>query len=307
MKNPLTDFTTFIAVAKHASFRQAGEELEISSSAVSHSIRLLEQRLKIRLFSRTTRSVSLTEAGQQLYDRLRPAFEDIHLTIDQLNQYRDSPMGTVRINAVRQGARLYLSRAVAGFVARYPDIKVEITTDDRITDIVSGQFDAGVRLNAIVEKDMIAIPIGPSVRFAVVATPGYFERYGKPATPETLMQHECIRFQFPGGRPYYWEFERNSNKIETAVGGNITVDDLDLELDLVLQGVGMGYLLHDQVATYINDGVLVSVLEEWLPARPGFQLYYPSRKYLSYGFRTFIDYIKQHNHHETTIISLSGR
>jgi DNA-binding transcriptional LysR family regulator len=293
MKNPLTDFTTFIAVAKHASFRLAGEELEISSSAVSHSIRLLEQRLKIRLFSRTTRSVSLTEAGQQLYDRLRPAFEDIHLTIDQLNQYRDSPMGSVRINAVRQGARLYLSRVVAGFVARYPDIKVEITTDDRITDIVSGQFDAGVRLNAIVEKDMIALPIGPSVRFVVVAAPEYFAQHGKPATPEELVQHQCVRFQFPSGRPYYWEFERAGNRVETAVGGNITVDDLDLEMDLVLQGAGVGYLLYDQVADSISSGALVCVLDEWLPERPGFQLYYPSRKYLSYGFRTFIDYIKQ--------------
>jgi DNA-binding transcriptional LysR family regulator len=287
------DFSVFIAVARHLSFRQAGEELGTSASAVSHAIRLLEQHLQLRLLNRTTRSVSLTEAGQKLYERLRPAFEDIALTLDELNSYRESPIGTVRINAVRQGARLYLVPLAAEFMRQYPDIRIEITVDDHLVDIVSGQFDAGLRLNNIIEKDMIAIPVGPPVRYAVVATPGYFAQNPAPQTPADLTGHSCIAFRYPGGRSYHWAFHRDGQKADVAVKGSLTVDDLDLALDFVLQGSGIGYLLHEQVKELIRNGALTAVLEEWLPAQPGFYLYYSDRKYMPFGLRTFIDFIKE--------------
>lgn len=293
MKLNFSDFATFVAVAKHQGFRAAGDALGVSPSAVSHSMKQLEQRLKIRLLNRTTRSVSLTEAGQSLYDRLSPAFENISLTIDDLNRFRDLPVGTLRINAAQQAARLFLMPLVTEFIRCYPDIKVEITTDDRLTDIVKHGFDAGIRLKDIVEKDMIATPIGPPVRFAVVATPAYFEKYALPDHPNELVDHQCVVFRFPSGRAYHWEFERDGNKLEVSTDGNITVDDLDLELDAVLQGAGIGYLIYEQVEQHIKEGRLISVLDAWLPERSGFHLYYPNRQYMPYGLKSFLAFIRQ--------------
>ncbi len=293
MKLNFSDFATFVAVAKHQGFRAAGVALGVSPSAVSHSMKQLEQRLKIRLLNRTTRSVSLTEAGQSLYDRLSPAFENISLTIDDLNRFRDLPIGTLRINAAQQAARLFLMPLVTEFIHCYPDIKVEITTDDKLTDIVKHGFDAGIRLKDIVEKDMIAMPIGPPVRFAVVATPAYFEKHSLPTHPNELVDHQCVVFRFPSGRAYHWEFEHDGSKLEVSTDGNITVDDLDLELDAVLRGAGVGYLIYEQVEQHIQDGRLISVLDTWLPERPGFHLYYPNRQYMPYGLKSFLAFIKQ--------------
>ncbi|MBK5074148.1 LysR family transcriptional regulator [Budviciaceae bacterium CWB-B4] len=292
MRMNFADFATFIAVARHRSFRAAGDELGLSSSAISHAIKQLEQRLKIRLFNRTTRSVSLTEAGSNLYERLRPAFDEINTMLDEVNCFRDTPMGTLKINAARQATRLFLMPLVTGFVRQYPDLKVEITTDDSLTNIVQQEFDAGVRLSAIVEKDMIAVPLGPPVKLSVVATPEYFAQYGKPAHPRELVNHQCVVFRFPSGRPYHWEFEGPEGRLEVATSGNIVLDDMDAGLDAVLMGAGVGFLFYDQVKSYLPSGQLVSVLEEWLPERPGFQLYYPNRQYMSCGLRAFLDYIK---------------
>lgn len=292
MRMNFADFATFIAVARHRSFRAAGDELGLSSSAISHAIKQLEQRLKIRLFNRTTRSVSLTEAGSNLYERLRPAFDEINTMLDEMNCFRDTPMGTLKINAARQATRLFLMPLVAGFVRLYPDLKVEITTDDSLANIVQQEFDAGVRLSAIVEKDMIAVPLGPPVKLSVVATPDYFAQHGKPAHPRDLVNHQCVVFRFPSGRPYHWEFEGPEGRLEVASSGNIVLDDMDAELDAVLMGAGAGYLFYDQVKPYLESGQLVSVLDEWLPERPGFQLYYPNRQYMSCGLRAFLDYIK---------------
>ena len=203
MRLNVSDFAPFIVVARHKSFRAAGDELGLSPSAISHAIKQLEQRLKIRLFNRTTRSVALTEAGKSLYDRMRPAFDEINTMIDEVNCFRDLPMGTLKINAARVAAKLFLIPLVVGFSRQYPDIKVEITTDDKLADIVGEAFDAGVRPSAIVEKDMIAIPIGPPVKFAVVATPDYFIQHGKPTHPRELVDHQSVIFRFPSGRPYH--------------------------------------------------------------------------------------------------------
>lgn len=293
MRLNFSDFASFIAVARHKSFRAAGDEMGLSPSAVSHSIKQLEQRLKIRLFNRTTRSVSLTEAGLNLFERLRPAFDEINTIIDEVNCFRDSPIGTLKINTARLSARLILIPLVVGFTRQYPDIKVEITTDDKLVDIVQGEYDAGIRLISTVEKDMIAVPIGPKVQLAVVATPEYFAKHPAPTHPRDLMNHQCILFRYSSGRNYHWEFDGPDGKLEIVPSGNISLDDLDSELDAVLLGAGVGYLYYEQVKEHLASGKLVSVLDEWLPERPNFQLYYPNRQYMPFGLRAFLDYIKQ--------------
>ncbi|SQI36074.1 D-malate degradation protein R [Leminorella richardii] len=295
MKINLSDFETFIAVAKHKSFRAAGVSLGVSPSAVSHAIKQLEQRLKIRLLNRTTRSVSLTEAGLSLYDRLRPSFDEIYTTVDEINRFRDAPIGTLKIDSARQAAKLFLMPLVIEFTRQFPDIRVEIATTDSLTNIVKEGFDAGIRLSAIVEKDMIAVPIGPPVRLVVVATPDYFERFPVPLHPCDLTHHQCIVFRFPSGRASHWEFSKEGEQFDVAPQGSIQVDDLDLELDAVLTGAGIGYLIHEQVKEHIAQGRLISVLDEWLPERPGFRLYYPNRQHMPYGLKHFLDYVRSRN------------
>ena len=234
MRMNMSDFATFFAVARNQSFRAAGDELGLSSSAISHSIKTLEQRLKIRLFNRTTRSVSLTEAGSNLYEQLRPAFDEIQIMLDEMNDFRLTPTGTLKINAARVAARIFLMPLLVGFTREYPDIKVELTTDDTLVDIVQQGFDAGVRLSGIVEKDMISVAIGPPVKLCVAATPEYFARYGKPRHPHDLLNHQCVVFRYPSGKPFHWQFAK---ELEIAVAGNIILDDVDAELEAVLMGI----------------------------------------------------------------------
>jgi DNA-binding transcriptional LysR family regulator len=293
MKPSLPDFATFITVARHKNFRAAGDELGLSPSAVSHSVKQLELRLKIRLFNRTTRSVSLTEAGITLFERLCPAIDEIYNALDEINSFRASPMGTLKINSASLPARLFLMPSIVGFAKTYPDIKVELTTDDKLIDIVKDGFDAGVRLHRTVEKDMIAVSIGPEVKIAVVATPGYFSHHPVPTHPNDLVEHQCIVFRYPSGRPYHWEFSSMDEKLEIVPTGNIVVDDLDSELEAVLHGAGIGYLYYEQVKEWVEKGSLVSVLKTWLPERPKFQLYYPNRQYMSRPLRAFVDYIQE--------------
>lgn len=293
MKLNFSDFATFISVARHKSFRAAGDEMGLSPSAISHAIKQLEQRLKLRLFNRTTRSVSLTEAGANLYERLRPAFEEISTMLDEVNCFRDTPMGTLKINASRLSSRLFLMPLVAGFTRQFPDIKVEITTDDRLVDIVKDGFDAGVRLRATVEKDMISVPLGAPIKLAVVATPDYFSRHPAPDHPHELVDHQSVVFRFHHGRIYHWEFEGPEGELAIVPAGNIVVDDFDSVLEAVLNGAGVGYLYHEQVKTYLATGQLVSVLEDWLLERPSLQFYYPNRQYMPCGLRAFLDYIKE--------------
>ena len=292
MKFKLADFSPFVAVARHKSFRLAAEDMGVTASAVSHSVRQLEEQLKLRLFDRTTRSVSLTEAGRKLYEKIAPAFDELTLTLDELNLYRDKPMGLIRINAVRQSGRQYLAPFIADFVRKYPDIRVEISMDDRIVDIVREQFDAGVRLNEVIEQDMISIPLSKPLRYAVVASPDYFAHRRPPLCPQDLIDHHCIQFRYPSGKPYHWHFEQGSQRQEIIVNGPLMVDDLDLALEMAMNGVGMSYVLRDMAETGIRDGSLISVLDDWLPELPGFHLYYSNRRHMSAAFRVFIDHLK---------------
>ncbi|AJZ89576.1 putative HTH-type transcriptional regulator ycaN [Beauveria bassiana D1-5] len=295
MSIKLVDFSYFVIVAKYRSFRQAAEEVGLTPSAVSHSIRQLEERLKVRLFNRTTRSVSLTEAGRKLYEKVAPAFDDISLTLDELNLYRDTPMGIIRLNVVRQGGRLQLAPLIADFTRQYPDIQVEVQMDDRLVDIVKAQLDAGVRLNRVLEKDMKAIPIGPPVRYAVVATPGYFALHGTPTEPQALTEHHCIQFRYPSGKAFGWYFEQAERREEVVVKGPVVVDDLDIALDMALNGVGLAYVLREMAESHLKSGKLISVLDDWLPELPGFHLYFPNRKHPSAAFRAFLDFLKARN------------
>ncbi|WP_324029970.1 LysR family transcriptional regulator [Pantoea sp. JZ2] len=292
MKLNVYDFATFIAVARHNSFRAAGDELGLSPSAVSHAIKQLEQRLKIRLFNRTTRSVSLTEAGARMFERLRPAFDEINMVLDEANCYRQTPMGVLKINASRLASRLVLIPLVTGFSQRYPDIRVEITTEDRLVDIVKEGFDAGIRLSSTLEKDMIALPVGPKVKLVVAASPDYFARHPRPTHPREIDVHPCVMFRHRSGRIYQWEFNGPDGQFALLPGGNIILDDMDSQLDAVLQGAGLGYLYYEQVKDHLANGSLISVVEDWLPERPSLQFYYPNRQYMSSALRTFIDYIK---------------
>ncbi|OCJ18240.1 transcriptional regulator [Rhizobium sp. AC44/96] len=287
-----TDLAIFLAIATHRSFRKAAVELGVTASALSHALRAIEGRLEVRLVNRTTRGVALTEAGERLFDRIRPAFLDIDAALDDLDTFRGQPYGKLRINAARAATRLVLLPIVSRFLRAYPSVEVEIVIDDALVDMVSSGFDAGIRFGESIAADMIAVPIGPRHRFAVVGAPGYFDGRNKPITPHDLKDHACIRYRFAGGAFYRWEFERGGVELEIDVQGALTLGDQDIISDAVFQGSGLGYLFEDQVRTAIDDGRLVRVLEDWCPFYPGFFLYYPSRRQLPTALRAFIDFVK---------------
>lgn len=288
----ISDFEPFIAVATFRSFRLAAEAAGVTSSAMSHSIRQLEERLKIRLFNRTTRSVALTDAGHQLFESLSPLFSSAREAVEAINDYRTTPIGTLRINAVRLGGRYRLAPLVAGFSQKYPDVRVEIAQDDNLVDIVSSEYDAGVRLSEVIEKDMISIPLGKPIRYAVVASPEYLQHHAAPERPHDLLQHSCIKFRYPGGRSYQWQFGRDRKPLAISVQGMLEVNDLDIALSLALQGAGIGYVLSEMAEPHLRSGKLISLLDEWLPELPGFYLYYSNRKFASAAFQAFVEYIK---------------
>ncbi|MFK0330396.1 LysR family transcriptional regulator [Rhizobium sp. NPDC090275] len=287
-----TDLAIFLAIASHRSFRKAAVELAVTPSALSHALRAIEERLEVRLVNRTTRGVALTEAGERLFDRIRPAFLDIDAALDDLDTFRGQPYGKLRINAPRAAAKLVLLPIVSRFLKVHPSVEVDIVIDDALIDMVSSGFDAGIRFGESIAADMIAIAIGPRHSFAVVGTPGYFEGRGRPQTPHDLKNHVCIRFRFAGGAFYHWEFERGGIEVEIEVRGPLTLGDQDIMRDAVLQGDGLGYLFEDQVRDEIETGKLVRVLEDWCPYYPGFFLYYPSRRQLPTALRAFIDFVK---------------
>jgi DNA-binding transcriptional LysR family regulator len=286
------DLATFLAIARHRSFRAASVELGVSASALSHAMRNIEDRLGLRLFNRTTRSVALTEAGGRLFTRITPAFRDISDALDDLNTFRGKPAGTLRLNTARQAAHLVLLPLVTTFLRAYPDVKVELATDDALVDMVSAGFDAGIRFGETIAADMIAVPIGPRHRFAVVASPDYFKDRKKPVTPHDLSTLPCIRFRFTSGNYYRWEFERGGMDIAIEVDGPLTLNDQDLMLQAALDGVGLAYVFEAQATNLIKQKKLVRVLADWCPAYPGFFLYYPSRRQLPSALRAFIDFTR---------------
>ena len=287
-----SDLAIFLAIARHRSFRVAATELGVSPSALSHALRIIEERLDLRLINRTTRSVALTEAGARLFERISPAFRDIDDALEDLNSFRGRPAGRLRINAARQSTQLVLLPIVAKFLKVFPDINVEIVVNDALIDMVAAGFDAGVRFGETIAADMIAVPIGPRHRFAVVGSPGYFETRTPPLTPHDLKGLPCVRYRFTSGTLYRWEFERGGIELDIDVEGPLTLNDQDLMLDAALDGVGLAFVFEAQAEELIAKRKLVRVLGDWCPAYPGFFLYYPSRRQLPAALRAFVDFAR---------------
>jgi DNA-binding transcriptional LysR family regulator len=286
------DLAAFLAVVRHRSFRRAADEIGCTPSALSHALRALEARLDIRLLNRTTRSVGLTEAGERLHARVAPAFRDINDALDDLDNFRGAPIGNLRINVARAATQVVLMPLVTRFLAENPGITVEIVVDNSTVDIVLEGCDAGVRLGEVLALDMIAVPIGPPQRSAFVASPSFFERHPKPASPEQLRGLPCIRLRFSSGRYYAWEFERDGVELVIEVDGPLTLGDQDTAIEAALDGVGIAFAFEAQVRTLVNQGRLVRVLEEWCPYYPGFHLYHPNRRQLPTPLRAFVDFAK---------------
>ncbi|MGD9836499.1 MAG: LysR family transcriptional regulator [Afipia sp.] len=285
-----SDLAGFLAIARHHSFKAASVELGVTPSALSHALRTVEERLGLRLLNRTTRSVALTEAGERLFSRVSPAFRDIEDALEDLNTFRGKPAGTLRINSARQSARLVLLPLITKFLKAYPDIRVDLVINDALVDVVSAGFDAGVRFGETIAADMIAVPIGPRHRFAVVGSPGYFKTHKAPVTPHDLSKLPCIRYRFSSGAMYRWEFERGGFELDIEVDGPLTLGDQDLMLEAALDGAGLAYVFEAQAEQLIARRKLVRVLADWCPAYPGFFLYYPSRRQVPAALRAFIDH-----------------
>ncbi|MEW9307237.1 LysR family transcriptional regulator [Labrys neptuniae] len=287
------DLAAFLTVAEEGSFTRAAAQLGTSQSALSHTVRRLEERLGLRLLSRTTRNISMTEAGAKLYAALAPAFDDIRGSLAALDELREKPAGTIRITSSRSASDAILMPAARKLMADYPDLNIEISIDQRLTDIVGDGFDAGIRLGEQVEKDMIAVRISPDLRMAVVGSPGYFEVHPKPKTPHDLTGHNCINLRLPTkGGLYAWEFEKNGRPLNVRVEGQFTCNDVLLIINAASNGLGLACLPDDMVKDPICAGQLVRVLEDWCPPFPGYHLYYPSRRQHSAAFTLFIEALR---------------
>jgi DNA-binding transcriptional LysR family regulator len=287
------DLAAFAAVARERSFTRAAAQLGVSQSALSQTIRLLEERLDIRLLTRTTRSVSPTEAGARLLQTVAPRFEEIEVELAQLAELRHQPAGTIRITAGEHPAITILQPALRRFLPDHPDIKVEITVDYGLVDIVAAGYDAGVRLGEQVAKDMIAVRIGPEMRMAVVGSPSYFERYGRPESPQDLTAHNCIAMRLPTyGGLFPWELEKDGREVKVRGDGQLVFNSLAMRLHSALDGLGLAYMPEDQVLSHVRTGGLVRVLENWCQSFPGYHLYYPSRRHSSPALSVLVDALR---------------
>ena len=273
------DLLAFLAVAREGSFTRAAAQMGVSQSALSHTIRGLEARLGIRLLTRTTRSVSPTEAGERLLLAMGPRFEEIEAELAALSELREKPAGTIRITTAEHAANTILWPKLAKFLPDYPDIKVEITVDYGLIDIAAERYDAGIRLGEDVAKDMIAVRIGPAMRMAVIGSPAYFSRRPQPQTPQDLAAHDCINLRLPTyGGLYAWEFEKDGHELKARVQGQLVFNSTTPMLRAALAGFGLAYLPEDLAQDYLTEGRLKRVLEDWCPTFPGYHLYYPSRR-----------------------------
>jgi len=279
-RDDLYDLAAFVVVAEHSSFTRAAAELGISQSALSHAIKTLEARLGVRLLSRTTRSVSTTDAGETLLRALRPALEDIATGVDAVGAMGGKPSGTLRITATKHAVSSVVMPVLPGFLAAHPNVQVDFVIDNNLTDIVAERIDAGIRFGDIVEKDMIAVRIGPDLRMVVVGAPSYFAEHPAPRTPRELARHRCINYRFRSSGLYAWEFEENGKPFEVRVDGPLCFNDGDLIYEAALAGQGLAYMFEDSVAADVAAGRLVPILEKWSPAFPGYYLYHPSRRHM---------------------------
>ena len=285
----------FMLIARHGSFTRAAAELDVTASALSQTLSQLERRLGVRLLARTTRRVGLTEAGREFLARIAPALETIDDAMESVRQHGNRPAGTLRVTSALGS---FLAPVVPEFLARYPEITLDIDVSSALVDLVARGYDAGFRLGERLEKDMVAVPMGGPMRSFVVGTPAYFKRHGKPAHPRELARHNCVRFRFAGGGIYHWEFAHPAGTqrgrwFEIGVGGNLIVNDNAMALAAVHGGIALAHLIAPLVQADLRSGRLESVLERWLPPYDGMYLYYPSRSQVPPKLRVFIDFLKQ--------------
>jgi DNA-binding transcriptional LysR family regulator len=287
------DLQAFLMVARSRSFTKAAAQLGVSPSALSHSMRGLEERLEIRLLTRTTRSVSPTEAGERLLRTVGPRFEEVETELAALNALRQKPAGTIRITAGDHPAVTLVWPKLSKTLAKYPDVKVEINMEGGLIDIAAQRFDAGVRLGEQVAKDMVSVRIGPDVRFAVVGTKAYFAKHPAPKSPQELIAHSCINLRLPThGGLWAWEFERNGRELKVRVDGQLIFNNIFQVRDAALDGFGLAYIPEDLARTHLSRGKLVWVLQEWSPRWAGYHFYYPSRRQSSPAFGLVVDALR---------------
>jgi DNA-binding transcriptional LysR family regulator len=288
----LSDLTAFAAIVSHRSFRKAADELGVAPSTLSHMIRTLEASMGVRLLHRTTRSVSATEAGERLVARLQPVLRDLDLALAEVDDFRDRPSGTLRINTSEIAARLLLQQVVPTFLTRHPQMKLDLVTEGRLVDIVADGYDAGIRLGEAVPQDMIGVRFGGPVRFVAVASPDYLASRKRPKTPDDLKQHECIRFRLASGKMFRWEFAKRAQEITIDVPGALTLDHVELMAEAAAKGLGIAYVSAHSAAPWIERGDLVTVLDDWCPSIPGLFLYYPGHRHVPAGLKAFIEALK---------------
>ncbi|MFK4442579.1 DNA-binding transcriptional LysR family regulator [Caballeronia udeis] len=289
----LSELTAFVAIADARSFRAAARTLGVSPSALSHSTRGLEERLGVRLFNRTTRSVALTEAGEQLLQRVGPAMAELADAVNEVVSTRDRPSGSIRINASENGAKYIVRHVLPDFLAAYPGIHVEFVVDTRLVDIVADGFDAGIRVLQDVPRDMVAIRFSPDMRFAAVASPDYLSRHEPPKAPDDLAQHRCIRFRFESGALYRWDLEHRGKTASIDVDGPMTLGNINVMVEAALAGIGIAWVPDYQVADHLASGRLVQLLPEWSPAFPGLRLYYPANRHPPTALRLFAQAVRE--------------
>lgn len=291
----LDSFDVFVSIVRCGGFRAAALERGVSSSALSQTMNALEETLGIRLLNRTTRSVSPTEAGQRLLQRLSPALSDIKRAVAEVGELRDTPSGTLRINAPAPAVDHVLCPLAFAFMEAYREVNIEIISDAAVIDIVEQGFDAGVRFGKQLAQDMVALPLGPPLRYAIVASPAYIERHGHPQTPQDLVDHDCIKRRFPGGRLVTWQFADGNDEIEVTPKGRLLVSSVNNELQAALAGRGIAHVFDDYAKPHLQSGLLVELLSDWSPTLPHWFLYYPSRRLPSAAMRAFLDYMRHYN------------
>ena len=290
----VNDLIAFIEVARERSFTKAAAKLGVSQSALSYTVRTLEGRIGLQLLTRTTRSVSLTEAGERLLRTIGPRLDEIEAEISSLSELRDKPAGTVRITSVEHAAETILWPALAPLLRGYPDVNIEIITDYRLIDIVAERYDAGVRLGEQVDKDMIAVRIGSNFRMAVVAAPSYFASRPRPLSPQDLTGHDCIGLRLPThGGLYAWDFRKDARALEVRIQGRVVFNTVGMMRNAALEGLGLAYLPEDVVEAPLRKGQLVRILEDWCPPLPGYHLYYTSRRQPSPAFALVVDTLRR--------------
>ena len=291
-RDDLNVLSAFLVVAEERSFTRAAKHLGVSPSALSHAIRALEERVGVRLLARTTRSVAPTDAGEEFLARLRPALGDIRGALDRVSGLRDRPAGRVRLLVAPIAAMTVLAPKLGRFAREYPDVVLDVTTDEDRIDLVAGRFDAGIHLGEFIERDMIAIRVSRELTPAIVGSPGYFKSHPKPASPRDLTSHRCINFRHGSGPVYRWEFDKGSQSLTVAVSGPLIVDDVDVMLRAAVDGVGLAFTTVEHAGDQLASRKLRRVLEDWCPPFPGFYLYYPGRRQLPAALSALIETLR---------------